>query len=156
MLSIDATFIFALISFIIFLFLMNLICYRPIIKIIEAREKFYEKNRKTIEETNGKIDEIKKEADAEISSAKLESANMLKSTNENNAKVKDEAIKNKKADIVSKVTSFENTLNASAILAKAQLKERVAEYVKSAVSKLLLVNKEEVNVDYSKIDEILK
>jgi len=156
MLSINATFLFVLVSFIIFIFLMNLICYKPIMKIVEAREKFYEKNKKTVEETTGKIDEIKKEADAEISSAKLESANLLKSTNENNAKAKEEAIKNKKADIVSKITSFENTLNASATLAKSQLKAQVEDYVKNTVSKLLVVDKESVQVDNSKIDEILQ
>lgn len=156
MLSINATFIFVLISFIIFVFLMNLICYKPIMKVIAEREKFYEKNRKTVDETKGKTEEIIKEADNEIRNAKFESANILKNTNEENAKTKEEAIKNKKNDMKSKITSFENTLSASSTLVKEKMRNEVEGYVKKAVSKILDMDENSINVDTSKINEILK
>lgn len=156
MLSINATFIFVLISFIIFVFLMNLICYKPIMKVIAEREKFYEKNRKTVDETKGKTEEIIKEADNEIRNAKFKSANILKNTNEENAKTKEEAIKNKKNDMKSKITSFENTLSASSTLVKEKMRNEVEGYVKKAVSKILDMDENSINVDTSKINEILK
>lgn len=156
MLSINATFIFVLLSFIIFVFLMNLICYKPIMKVILEREKFYEKNRKTVDETKGKTEEIIKEADNEIRNAKFESANILKNTNDENAKTKEEAIKNKKNDMKSKITSFENTLSASSTLVKEKMRNEIEGYVKKAVSKILDMDENSINVDTSKINEILK
>ena len=64
--QIDATIIFVFVSFVIFVFLMNLICYKPIMKVIEEREKLLVKNKQTVDETNLKKDNLTKELNDEI------------------------------------------------------------------------------------------
>ena len=51
----DATFIFAAVSFIVFVFIMNKIFYAPVLKIMKERQIYVEKNyisaKQTEEET---------------------------------------------------------------------------------------------------------
>ena len=80
LLEFDGTFIFALISFIIFMLIMNVILYRPITKIMEERQKFYDKNKKTVMESKKKAEDILGEKQDKILTAKLAAANMLQNT----------------------------------------------------------------------------
>ena len=156
MLTLDATFVFVFISFIIFIFLMKLICYGPIMKVIAEREKFYEKNKKTLNETKTKTGDIIGTIKNEISKAKLESSKMLKNAADVNAKAKEEAIHSKKLEITNSISEFENKLQESASEAKRQLKAEISGYVKKAVSKVLEIDSNNINFDESKIDEIIK
>ena len=47
----DATFLIAVISFIVFVLLMNKIFYAPVLKIMQARQSFVEKNYSCAAET---------------------------------------------------------------------------------------------------------
>ncbi len=156
LLQIDATFLFVLLSFIIFIGLMNLICYKPIMKVIAEREKFYEKNKKTVFETNSKKENVEKEINEEISKTKLESSKMLKNATEVNKEEKLGTINAKKEMAKTEIIEFENSLKNSSSLAKEQLKNEVETYVKSVVSKVLNQNTDNITIQREKIDEILK
>ncbi|MDO5437607.1 MAG: ATP synthase F0 subunit B [bacterium] len=156
LLSIDGTLIFVFFSFVIFIGLMNLICYKPIMKVIEEREKFLEKNQKTLLETKNKTNEVIKGVEEEISKTKLESSKMLKNAMDMNSKKKEEVISNKKTEIFNSLNEFESGLNQSSNSVKEQLKSEIGEYVKNTVSKVLKMHPDEINVDTSKINEILK
>ena len=56
LLEFDGTFIFALISFIIFVLMMNIILYKPITKIMDERQKFYDKNKNTADLSKQRTD----------------------------------------------------------------------------------------------------
>lgn len=156
LLSIDGTIIFVFLSFLVFVFLMNVICYKPVMKVIEEREKFYEKNKKTVQDTNIKKEEVIKTIEKEISNTKLESSKMLKNAMDSNKEEKEEAISNKKAQILNDLNDYENKLDNNSYEIKNQLKTELEGYVKSTVSKVLNVNPDEIIVDNSKIEEILK
>ena len=156
MLSLDATFVFCLISFIVFIFLMKLICYGPITKVIEEREKFYEKNKKTVSDTNLKTEKIMHEFNEEISKAKLEGSILLKNTVDKNEAKKQEIIASKKLEISNSVKEYKENLKQSSIEAKKSLKNEISNYVKGAVSVLLNIEEEKVQFDENQIDEILK
>lgn len=156
LLSIDGTIIFVFLSFLVFVFLMNVICYKPVMKVIEEREKFYEKNKKTVQDTNIKKEEVIKTIEKEISNTKLESSKMLKNAMDLNKEEKEEAISNKKAQILNDLNDYENKLDNNSYEIKNQLKTELEGYVKSTVSKVLNVNPDEIIVDNSKIEEILK
>ena len=47
LMQIDGTFVFVVISFLIFLFIIKAILFNPITKVIEERNKFYDKNANT-------------------------------------------------------------------------------------------------------------
>lgn len=44
MLEFNATFIIAMLSFVVFIIIMNMIFYKPIFKVIEERQKFIDEN----------------------------------------------------------------------------------------------------------------
>lgn len=156
MLTLNATFIFCFISFIIFVFLMKMICYAPIMRIIGEREKLYEKNKKTVADTNLKTDQVTKEFNEEISKTKLQGSKILKNTVELNEAKKAEVLGNKKQEIANSIQEYKTNVKMSAKSSKQALKSEISDYVKGAVSKVLKISKEEVKFDESKIDEILK
>ncbi len=156
LLQIDATFLFVLLSFVIFLCLMNLICYKPIMKVMAEREKLYEKNKKTVFETNSKKENVEKEINDEISKTKLESSKMLKNATEVNKEEKLGTINAKKEMAKTEIIEFENSLENNSSLVKEQLKNEVETYVKSVVSKVLNQNADNITIQREKIDEILK
>ena len=45
LLQIDATFIFVFVSFLVFVFLMNLICYKPLTMLIKKKKRLLYKNK---------------------------------------------------------------------------------------------------------------
>ena len=65
-------------------------------KVIGEREKLFVKNKKTVDETNEKKDNLIKEINEEISKTKLESSKILKNAMDKNKLQKEEAVKNKK------------------------------------------------------------
>ena len=156
LLQIDATFIFVFVSFVVFVFLMNLICYKPLTMLIKKREGLLYKNKETVDETNNKKAQIVENMKKELSNAEFEGSNILKETSNRNKKEKEEAILNKKEEIFNNIQDFENKMNASSIEAKNILKTEVEEYVKMTVSKILDIGKNSVYVDKNRIEEIVK
>ncbi len=156
LLQIDATFIFVFVSFVVFVFLMNLICYKPLTMLIKKREGLLYKNKETVDETNNKKAQIVENMKKELSNAEFEGSNILKETSNRNKKEKEEAILNKKEEIFNNIQDFENKMNTSSIEAKNILKTEVEEYVKMTVSKILDIDKNSVYVDKNKIEEIVK
>lgn len=156
LLSIDATCLFTFVSFIIFLFLMHLICYKPIMRIINERTKLLSKNKETLEKTNLKRENLLKEIELEISNAKLKASELLKEASElNNQKQKNE-IENKKAEILNNLGELEKVLDNNSKCAKEDLRPEIENYVKQLVSKVLDVPADDIPVNMSKLDEILK
>ncbi len=159
LLEFDGTFIFALISFIIFVLMMNIILYKPITKIMDERQKFYDKNKNTADLSKQRTDEVLKNKEAEILSAKLEASNILQ-TVQNNAKVRrEELLRIKKEEHKNKLINLEKQLVSDNNNAKTILKDQVSEYVKIAVSKVLdedMNNIGSINIDDSRIDSILE
>lgn len=159
LLEFDGTFIFALISFIIFVLMMNIILYKPITKIMDERQKFYDKNKNTADLSKQGTDEVLKNKEAEILSAKLEASNILQ-TVQNNAKVRrEELLRIKKEEHKNKLINLEKQLVSDNNNAKTILKDQVSEYVKIAVSKVLdedMNNIGSINIDDSRIDSILE
>ena len=159
LLEFDGTFIFALISFMIFVLMMNIILYKPITKIMDERQKFYDKNKNTADLSKQRTDEVLKNKEAEILSAKLEASNILQ-TVQNNAKVRrEELLRIKKEEHKNKLINLEKQLVSDNNNAKTILKDQVSEYVKIAVSKVLdedMNNIGSINIDDSRIDSILE
>lgn len=151
LLEFDGTFLFALISFIIFVFLMNLILYRPIVKIIDERQKFLDKNKETVFQSKQKAKDVVQKMNDEILSTKLEASNIL-SENQNALKAeKENEIQAKKDEIKEKLISHNNSLKANKNEAKAQLKNEINDFVKMSVSKILEIEIDEINISEDKI-----
>ncbi len=137
LLEFDGTFIFALISFIIFMLIMNVILYRPITKIMEERQKFYDKNKKTVMESKKKAEDILQEKQDKILSAKLEAANILQNTQDKIKSNRETALNKKKDEVKVLLSSNETKMAEEKNRVKEELQNKVDTFVKMAVSKVL-------------------
>ncbi len=158
LLEFDGTFLFALLSFIIFVILMNLILYRPIMKIIDERQKFLDKNKNTVAQSKQKAADVIKNMEDEILGAKLEASNILSETQNSIKAEKNEAIKNKKEEIKEKTLSYHTFLISEKNEAYNQLNKEVNDFVKITVSKILDEDIENlgysINIDSEKIKKV--
>ena len=66
----NATFIVTIITFVLFVILMNKILYTPILEIMERRKSFIENNYKEAEDNKSKANELKEEKDSMLLNAK--------------------------------------------------------------------------------------
>ena len=57
----NGTFFATIITFIVFVFVMNKILYAPILKVMEEREEFIRSNYKEADDNNAKSDELTQE-----------------------------------------------------------------------------------------------
>ena len=66
----NGTFLATIVTFIVFVFVMNRILYRPILGIMEDRKNFIDSNYKKAEENDTKAKEISEEKDAKLDEAR--------------------------------------------------------------------------------------
>lgn len=66
----NGTFLATIITFILFVFIMNKILYRPILGIMEERKNFIDSNYKNADENNAKTDELCAEKESKLNDAK--------------------------------------------------------------------------------------
>ena len=156
LLEFDGTFIFALVSFIIFVILMNLILYRPILKIMDERQKFFDKNDDTVLKSKQKAADILKQKDEEILSAKLEASDILSKNKEELKNRKGSILLDKKDEIKEKTAKFTENLHNGKNHAKAQLKQEVSEFVKLSVSKILNSEINDINVSEEDVNRVME
>ena len=110
MLTIDGTLLFAIISFLIFLFIIKSILFHPITKVIEEREKFYAKNSKMETESKEKSKALLEEKENLLNDARKEASNILSSTNEEAKKQSEEVLKEAKKEAQEKIEQNQNQL----------------------------------------------
>ncbi|MBR5305029.1 MAG: F0F1 ATP synthase subunit B [Candidatus Gastranaerophilales bacterium] len=155
MLAINGTFLFAVISFLIFLFIIKAILFHPITKVIEEREKFYAKNLKTEFDSKEKSKALLEEKERLLSEARKEASNILSETNETAKKQSEEILKEVKAQTIDKIEQNQNELNEETKMAKIEIKNEVTNIVGSIISKVLKTDVE-INLEEEKINQYLK
>lgn len=68
----NATFLISALSFIVFVVIMNAIFYQPVIKIMEERKAFINKNEQEAVKANADSEEISEQKQMELSKARAE------------------------------------------------------------------------------------
>ena len=66
----NGTFLVTIITFILFVFIMNRILYRPILGVMEKRKSFIDSNYKSAQENDSKSKELTEEKDAKLDEAR--------------------------------------------------------------------------------------
>lgn len=156
LLEFDGTFIFATLSFIVFVLIMNVILYRPITKIMEERQKFYDKNKSTVLESKRKAEEVLENKEKEILDAKLKASDILQTTQNKIKENRENTLKNKKEEVLAKIKSNNAALDNDKKQAKEDLKKEVETYVKMTVSKVLDSEIQDINIDSSLLQNAMK
>ena len=151
----DATFLIAAISFIIFVFIMNMIFYNPILKIMQERNSVVENNF-----SDAKILKAETQKQEQYHAEKLEiSRNEARTVLDNEMQrmksKKSQIIAEYKTELYSHTAKEKENLKKSALEAKEILKENVVDIAKN-ISNILLgdnINYETINKSQIKIKE---
>jgi len=155
LMQIDGTFIFVIISFLIFLFIIKAILYAPITRIIDERENFYNKNSKIEEASKEKSRLLLLEKEEKLNAARLLAQ---KETNQalDEAKFKSEEIIQKaKDENKTRIETVQNQLKEESNFTKNEITKDISYLVSSIVSKVLKEDIE-INCSYDEVKKYLK
>ncbi|MBE7710514.1 MAG: F0F1 ATP synthase subunit B [Cyanobacteria bacterium SIG31] len=151
----NGTFFATIITFVVFVFLMNKILYSPILNIMEERRKFVSDNYQSAKDNDAKIVAISDEKESLLNNAKDTAKDKY------NEKIED--YKSKRADIVSEaqnstkedVEKSEIELSNLSNEVKEGLKGSMTDLANDIVEKVIGYRSEVQGFDNSKVDEIL-
>lgn len=133
----DATFIVALVSFILFVFIMNRIFYSPVLKIMQERQNYVEQNYNIAKTTNLETKKHTEYKHSELEKSRAEARTLIA---ENSQKLKTERSKKiaeYKESLYSNISKERDSLRNSALDAKEILKDNVVDIAKEISQKIL-------------------
>lgn len=133
----NATFLISALSFIVFVFIMNTIFYQPVMKIMEERNSFINKNEQDALKANADSEEISKQKQNELSKARAEAK---VSVDEGSVKFKTEnkaIIETFAADQKHKTEIEKNKLNDEAVNSQQELNRSSEDISQMITNKIL-------------------
>ncbi len=154
LMQIDGTFLFVVISFLIFLFIIKAILFEPMTKVIEERQKFFAKNTKMEMESKEKSKALLEEKENLLSETRSEASNILKEASKQAKEEGELILKETKKERINKIEENQNALNQERETAKIEAKAEITNIVKSIVSKIL-DEEVEINLDDERINKHL-
>ncbi|MFI3300525.1 MAG: ATP synthase F0 subunit B [Candidatus Gastranaerophilales bacterium] len=150
MLEFNATFLISLISFVIFIFIMNMIFYKPILTAMNERKRLVDTNYEDAKKCNDKSDELLKQKDEKLDGALVQSRKIISDkTDEMNKKSKillDET----KALSLDKIKNAKDEINQQVETSQSELSDSAVDIAKLVTSKIL---DDSANVSNSNIIE---
>ena len=151
----NATFLATIISFIIFVFLMNKILYAPILNIIEKRKNFIDENYRNANENKEKSNALMEEIEDKRNVAKDDARIHYSKTIDEFKNQKKQIILEAQQEINEElaVSNFELTNISNET--KENLKGSMVELANDIVEKIIGYKPEVQGFDNEKIDEIL-
>ena len=151
----NGTFFVAIISFLVFVFVMNKMLYKPIHKIVKERNDFINGNYQTAQNNNAKADELSKERDNKIAIAKENARgkynNILAKFKDKRGVIVKEAQEQSRRDTENAYNNLNNVSND----AKESLKWKMTDLANDIVEKVLGYRSEVQGFDNDKVNEIL-
>lgn len=155
LMQIDGTFLFAAISFLIFLFIIKNILFNPINRVISERDNFYAKNSKMELESKEKSKILLEKKECALNESRKEAAQIIKNTSDEAKALMAQKIKQTKQDLNLSIEANLKTLEQEKATAKAELKGEVNSIVSKIISKVLNENVE-INLPEEKIKKYLE
>lgn len=156
MLEFNATFLVSMISFIVFIIIMNAIFYKPILGVIEEREKFINDHYNDAKNSKDKVQNLLEQKEKRLNETLSESKKIVSDkVNEANEKAKS-VTDNAKADSANKIQSAKQELYAKEIQTADALKNNVKDLAETISSKILGENTTIDNIDYDYVNKVLK
>ncbi len=155
LMQIDGTFIFVIISFLIFLFIIKAILFNPITKVIDERDNFYAKNSKMELESKEKAKALIEQKQKALSETKKEASELISTTSKQAKEQSSNELKQAQKEAANTIDNNKNELIEQKRLAKIEAKADINTIVSSIVSKIL--NEDiTVNVEEDKMNSLLK
>lgn len=149
----DATFLIAVISFLLFVFIMNKVFYAPILRIMRERQSFVEQNYNAAAETKKEAEKQTQYRDTELEKSREEARDMIARHTQNLKSEKNKKISGYKEELYSGIAQQRESLRNSALEAKETLKDNVVNIAKDISQMLLGDSIDKDAIDKSKIEE---
>ena len=151
----NATFLATIISFVLFVILMNKILYAPILNIMEQRKSFIDGNYNDAKKNEAKIEKLTQKKEEKLLEAKDEAKDIFnESVDEFKAqkdKIVEEAQANAQEEVEKSRVDLENLSNE----AKEALKGSMTDLANDIVEKVIGYRSEVQGFDGKTVDEIL-
>lgn len=151
----NATFLATIISFIIFIFLMNKILYAPILDIIEKRKNYIDENYKSAaqnkEKANALIEEIEDKRAVAKNDARIQYSEAIDEFKNQKKQVILEAQKAANEELSASNLELNNISNET----KESLKGSMVELANDIVEKIIGYKPDVQGFNNEKVDEIL-
>lgn len=151
----NATFLATIISFILFVFLMNKILYAPILSIMEERRSFIDGNYKSAEDTDAKSAKLAEEREEKLLEARDDARNNYNSTLDEYKTQREELVTNAqetaKEDMIRSQIELENVSNE----VKNSLKGSMTDLANDIVEKVIGYRSEVQGFDDDVVNKVL-
>ena len=151
----NGTFFAAIISFIVFVFVMNKMLYEPVRKIVNERNNFINGNYQSANENNTKADGLLKEHDNKIAASKEDARGKYNEILANYKNQRTEIVKDAQNKSHEELEQAYSNLNNVSNEAKENLKWKMTDLANDIVEKVLGYRSEVQGFNNDKINEIL-
>lgn len=156
MFEFNATFLIAMISFVVFIIIMNAILYKPIQSIISERENYIDSNLNAAKDSKTKAQGLLDDREAKLTEASANSRQIVSGRvqreNENAKKLTEKA----KTDSQMNIASVKENLRKEELETANSLSGNIKELAESISEKILGEKTLIDNVDYELISKVLK
>ncbi|MCD7879601.1 MAG: ATP synthase F0 subunit B [Candidatus Gastranaerophilales bacterium] len=149
----DATFLIAVISFIVFVVIMNKIFYEPVLKIMQQRQELVNQNFISAKITKKTVQEKTVQYDSELEKSRDEARNEIA---DKSKQFKDESSKilaGYKEELYSDVLNEKENLKNSALAAKDVLKNSIVNVARDVSIKIMGTDYNVDSIDVSQVEE---
>ena len=151
----NGTFLASIITFIIFVFLMNKVLYAPILNIMQERKNFIDGNYSAAEENDSKANKIAEEKDEMLVSAKDTARAKYVETLDDFKSQRAEMLVDAHDEAKNELEKGEFDLNNISNEAKHVLKGKMSELANDIVEKVLGYRSDVAHFDNEEVDKIL-
>lgn len=151
----NATFLATIITFIVFVILMNKILYAPILSIMEERRAFIDENYKIADENNQKVSSLVAEKEEKISRAKDEAKGKYNESVEEYKAQRNETVENAQNSAKEELENSNIELEKLSNEIKNSLKSSMTDLANNIVEKVIGYRSEVQNFDEEIVNKVL-
>lgn len=151
----NATFLVTIISFIVFVFLMNKILYEPMLRIVAQRRAFVDENLQAADDNHKKADEISAQKEEKLKGARSDAKNKYSEAVDEFKSKKESIVKQAQTDAEGEFNkAYEGLINLSNET-KEGLKGRMTDLANDIVEKVIGYRSEVQGFNNDEVNKIL-
>ncbi len=151
----NATFLVTIVSFIVFVFLMNKILYEPMLKIVSERKTFIDGNLQAADENHKKAEEISNKKEERLNGARNDAKNLYSKSVSEFKSQKDDIVKQAQEDSDREFSQANDNLVNISNETKEGLKSRMSDLANDIVEKVIGYRSEVQGFNNDDVNRIL-
>ncbi|CDC18453.1 aTP synthase subunit b [Clostridium sp. CAG:306] len=154
--EINATILVSAISFIVFIFIMNKILYKPVLEIMEKRQNYMDANKNEADEHHKKAQQLLVDKDARVAEAQRTSRDIVASKADAIKEEKSKVLNDTKDSVTSYFSEQKQNLAHQKDEAAANMKYDVADLANRLTTKLMGEGIAFEPVGEQEVEEVMK